>query len=303
MFQARGCGVAIITPQKDGEVDYQALTNVVNHVMVGGVDFIVALGTTGEAALLDPYETEKVLNHILEVVDGRISIVVGNLGGNNTKALINRMNMMDLSGFDGIMSSSPSYVKPNQEGIYRHYMKFADESPLPIIMYNVPGRTASNMAIETIVRLADNHPRFMAIKEASGDINFGLRLLKEKPDHLEFLSGDDPLTMSLCMMGASGGISVIANAFPYAFAEMIRAARSNNYVLAKDLNEKMMDIHPLLYREGNPTGIKSLMMQMGLCTKETRLPLVEATEALDQELIETIHTSGLLKINSGQQVL
>lgn len=297
MFQARGCGVAIITPFTNNEVDFKSLTSLVNHVIVGGVDFIVALGTTGEAALLNAYESEKVLNHLLTVVDGRVPIVVGNLGGNNTDHLVQRLSSMDLSAFDGIMSSSPSYVKPTQEGIYRHYMKMADVSPLPVIIYNVPGRTASNIEVNTVVRLADNHPRFMAIKEASGDMNFGLKLLKEKPDHLEVLSGDDPTTMSLCMMGASGGISVIANAFPYAFSEMIKAARSNNYAVAKSLNEQMMDIHPLLYSEGNPTGIKSLLHQMGLSSKDTRLPLIEASEELDNSLLATIQQSGILEVS------
>ena len=299
MFQARGCGVAIITPFKDGEIDYKSLTSLVNHIIIGGVDFIVVLGTTGEAALLDAYESEKVLNHVLTIVDNRVPIVVGNLGGNNTKVLVNRIKTMDLSAFDGIMSSSPSYVKPTQEGIYRHYMRMADASPLPVIIYNVPGRTASNIEIDTMVRLADNHPRFMAVKEASGDMNFGLKLLKEKPDHLDILSGDDPTTMSLCMMGASGGISVIANAFPYAFCEMIKAARSNNYAVAKSLNEQMMDIHPYLYSEGNPTGIKSLLNQMGLCSKETRLPLVEASESLDASLLEIVRNSGILEVSPG----
>lgn len=303
MFQSRGCGVAIITPFTNNEVDFKSLTSLVNHVIVGGVDFIVVLGTTGEAALLNAYESEKVLNHVLTVVDGRVPIVVGNLGGNNTSALIQRIEEMDLSAFDGVMSSSPSYVKPTQEGIYRHYMKMADVSPLPVIIYNVPGRTASNIEVDTIVRLADNHPRFMAIKEASGDVNFGLKLLKEKPDHLEVLSGDDPTTMSLCMMGASGGISVIANAFPYAFSEMIKAARSNKYAIAKSLNEQMMDIHPLLYREGNPAGIKSLLYQMGLSSKETRLPLIEASAELDQALLETVQHSGILEVSPGVKEL
>lgn len=303
MFQSRGCGVAIITPFTNNEVDFKSLTSLVNHVIVGGVDFIVVLGTTGEAALLNTYEAEKVLNHVLTVVDGRVPIVVGNLGGNNTSALIQRIEQMDLSAFDGVMSSSPSYVKPTQEGIYRHYMKMADVSPLPVIIYNVPGRTASTIEVDTIVRLADNHPRFMAIKEASGDVNFGLKLLKEKPDHLEVLSGDDPTTMSLCMMGASGGISVIANAFPYAFSEMIKAARSNKYAIAKSLNEQMMDIHPLLYREGNPAGIKSLLCQMGLSSKETRLPLIEASAELDQALLETIQQSGILQVSPGVKEL
>ena len=303
MFQSRGCGVAIITPFTNNEVDFKSLTSLVNHVIVGGVDFIVVLGTTGEAALLNAYEPEKVLNHVLTVVDGRVPIVVGNLGGNNTSALIQRIEQMDLSAFDGVMSSSPSYVKPTQEGIYRHYMKMADVSPLPVIIYNVPGRTASNIEVDTIVRLADNHPRFMAIKEASGDVNFGLKLLKEKPDHLEVLSGDDPTTMSLCMMGASGGISVIANAFPYAFSEMIKAARSNKYAIAKSLNEQMMDIHPLLYREGNPAGIKSLLCQMGLSSKEMRLPLIEASAELDQALLETVQHSGILEVSPGVKEL
>jgi 4-hydroxy-tetrahydrodipicolinate synthase len=303
MFQARGCGVAIITPFKDDEIDFKSLTSLVNHVIIGGVDFIVVLGTTGESALLTTYETEKVLNHVLTVVDNRVPIVVGNLGGNNTQALVSRIKQMDLSAFDGIMSSSPSYVKPTQEGIYRHYMKMADVSPVPVIIYNVPGRTASTVEVDTIIRLADNHPRFMAVKEASGDMNYGLKLLKEKPDHLDVLSGDDPTTMSLCMMGASGGISVIANAFPFAFSEMIKAARSNNYALAKSLNEQMMDIHPYLYSEGNPTGIKSLLYQMGLCSKETRLPLVAASDQLDKDLFEQVQSSGILEVSPGVKEL
>ena len=302
MFQARGCGVAIITPLKDNQVDFPALKAIIEHVIKGGVDFIVALGTTGEAALLSETEATQVLEFIIQTVNKRVSVVAGHFGGSSTGKLVQRLQQMKIEGLDGIMCSSPAYVRPTQEGIYQHYMELADHSPVPIIIYNIPSRTAVNIEIDTLVRLASNHPQFMAVKEATGDVNFGLTLLKEKPDHFEVLSGDDPTTMSMCMLGASGGISVIANAFPYVFAEMIKAARTNHYALAKSLNERLMDIHAPLYAEGNPTGIKALLNYLGYCTLETRLPLIQASTDLQQELIEVVHKSGILDLNPKQEL-
>lgn len=283
-----GTGVAIITPFQGHHIDYPALGRQIDHVINGGVNYIVSLGTTGEAVTLSKAECRAVFDYTIKKVNGRVPLVAGLFGSNYTEKLIAAIEEYDFTGFDAIMSSSPAYNKPPQEGIYQHYMALERVSPLPIIIYNVPGRTGSNVEPETILRLAHASKKFIAIKDASGDLTQGMQVLKNRPEDFLVLSGDDPTALSLIANGGDGVISVIANAFPSYFSSMIQAALNGDFKTAAKLNLDLLDIHPLLYVEGNPTGVKAAMEIKGLCTKDVRLPLVplsqEAYEALAVEL-------------------
>ena len=273
MNKFRGTGVALITPFKNGSIDFAALENITAHTIAGGVDFLVALGTTGEDATLTAAESLQVLQRIIKVNNGRVPIVAGMFGGNNTASLVHKIKEFDFTGVDAIMSSSPAYVKPNQEGIYQHYMALAAVSPVPIIMYNVPGRTASNISSETTIRLANASKKFIAIKDASGSIEQGTKTIKDKPAHFLMLSGDDENALALVGCGSDGVISVIANAYPAEFSGMIRSALNGDYKKAQQLNHLLLDVHHYLYVEGNPVGIKAAMHVLGFCSSEVRLPL------------------------------
>ena len=274
----RGTGVAIITPFKDQELDLEALTDVVNYVINGGVDYIVALGSTGETATLNWEEARIVLSHVIEVNKGRVPIVAGNFAGNNTLEICRRIKGFDFSGIDALLVSSPAYVKPSQEGIYRHFMALQEASPLPIILYNVPGRTRSNMEWTTTVRLANASPKFIGIKEASGDLIQATRIIKNRPDNFFVTSGDDEVAMPMVACGGEGVISVMANAFPREFSQMISAALDYDFNTAQKINMDLYDLHKWLYIEGNPVGIKSAMQILGLCKNEVRLPLHPLSE-------------------------
>ncbi len=274
MLDLSGTGVALVTPFKKNEIDFDSLAQLIHYVIDGGVDYIVSLGTTGEAITLSAEECIEVLQFTRTIVQERVPIVAGHFGGNFTEKLYDRIAHYDLTGISAIMSSSPAYSKPAQEGIFRHYLRIADASPLPIIIYNVPGRTGSNVSPHTIVRLANANPKFVAVKEASGDVAQVMQILKNKPAHFQVISGDDVLTLPLIACGAVGVISVIANAWPYTFSSMVSAARAGNYLQARQLNDALLDIHPWLYIEGNPAGIKTALHLKGLCSNEMRIPLV-----------------------------
>jgi len=268
-----GTGVALVTPFRAGEIDRDGLTDMVEHVLDGGVSFIVALGTTGEANTLNPDERQLVLDTIKKAANGRVPLVAGCFGGNNTRQLCASFEKFDLQGFSAVMSHAPSYNKPPQEGLYQHYMDVAEASPLPIILYNVPGRTASNIEAETIVRLAEASPKFIAVKEASGDLVQAMHIAKNKPDSLALLSGDDPLTLPMLACGAKGVISVVANAYPETFSGMVRAALQGDWHKARERHFSLLDLYPWLFVDGNPAGVKAALETMGLCSKEVRLPL------------------------------
>ncbi len=282
----RGTGVALITPfDAEGDVDYEALGKVIEHVVQqDGVDYIVSLGTTGEAIPLSSAECRAVLDFTKKAVNGRVPLVIGFFGGNNTLSLVEKIKNYDVSGFDAIMSSSPAYNKPTQEGIYQHYMKVAEASPLPIIIYNVPSRTSSNVEAETILRLANDSSKFIAVKEASGNIAQAMHIMKYRPKHFLVLSGDDPLTLPLIGAGADGVISVIANAFPVEFSSMTRAALAGDFAAARILNNQLLDLHKWLYVDGNPCGIKAVMEILHICDATVRLPLVKVSDAVNQRL-------------------
>lgn len=274
-----GTGVALVTPFSNHDVDYPALKKIINFVIKGGVDYIVSLGTTGEAITLSSEECRQVFDFTIKTVDGRVPLVAGLFGHNFTEKLVKGIKNYNLDGFDAIMSSSPAYSKPPQEGIYQHYMKIAEASPTPIIIYNVPGRTSSNVLAETTLRLAESSKKFVAVKEASGDLVQASQIIKYRPEHFLVISGDDPLAVPLLACGGHGVISVIANLFPNRFSTMIRAALDGNFDLAHRIHLDLLDVHPWLYKEGNPVGIKAAMEIIGKCSKEVRIPLVSLTDS------------------------
>jgi 4-hydroxy-tetrahydrodipicolinate synthase len=285
-----GSGVALVTPfERDDSIDYAALENLINFVIDGGVDFIVSLGTTGEAITLSAEECRAVFDFTIEKVNNRVPIVAGLFGGNYTQKIVKALGRYNFEGFSAIMSSSPAYSKPSQEGIFRHYMAIEEASPLPIIIYNVPGRTSSNVEAATTLRLAKASEKFIAVKEASGDILQAISILKDKPAHFQVWSGEDPITMPMLALGATGAISVIANAFPHQFSEMVRATMAGNLAEARKWNNQLHDIHPYLYAEGNPPGIKAALNILGLCTPGLRIPLTPVTKELYHQLKEEMH--------------
>ena len=254
-----GTGVAIITPFKDNEVDYPSLANIIDHVINGGVNYIVALGSTGETATLNEAEARDILDFCIKHINNRVPLVAGNFGGNDTKELVKKIKDYNFDGVAAILSSSPAYIKPSQEGIYRHYMALAEVSPVPIIIYNVPGRTRSNIEWETTVRLAEASKNFVGIKEASGDLIQTTRIIKNKPDHFIVTSGDDEVALAMTAVGGDGVISVMANALPKAFSQMINFALDQDYYAARSLNFKTYDLHKWLYVEGNPVWVSVQM--------------------------------------------
>jgi len=280
-----GTGVALITPfQPDNTVDYHALGNIIDYVIDGGVDYIVCLGTTGEAITLSSEECREILDFTLRHVDGRVEIVAGFFGGNYTDKLEAFIKNYNFDGVAGIMSSSPAYSKPPQSGIYEHFMRVADASQLPVIIYNVPGRTSSNVLPETVLKLSESHENFAAVKEASGKLEQSVEILKHCHENFGVLSGDDPITAAIIALGGHGGISVIANALPTHFSGMVNAALASDFPRARKLNFDILDIHPLLYVEGNPIGIKAAVSMLGLCRNHLRVPLMPLSEPNREKL-------------------
>lgn len=283
----KGVGVALITPFKSYDVDYDALGRMVDYVIEGGVDYIVALGSTAETATLSLEERDRVLRYIVDRTAGRVPIVVG-MGGNDTKALVDQLRTFNLADTVAILSVVPYYNKPSQEGIYRHFMAVAEASPVPVIIYNVPGRTGINMSAETTLRLAHASEKIVAIKEACGNIEQMQKIVDGRPEGFLVLSGDDGLTVELVKRGGEGVISVAANTFPEKFCGCVHRAMAGNIAEAEAEIAEMEESINLLFKEGNPVGAKAMTAAMGLTTAEVRLPLVEATDALTQEIKSAI---------------
>ncbi len=273
----KGTGVAIITPLKNNAIDFEALTNIIEYQLQGGIDFLVSLGTTGEAITLSPDECKAVLKHSINIVNKRVPIVAGMFGSNNTAALCRMIMDFDFTGVDAILSSSPAYVKPTQEGIFAHYAAIEEVCPVPIILYNVPGRTASNINAPTLIKLARHSKKFIAVKDASGDMEQALYLIENKPDHFLALSGDDPSAFHFITSGGDGIISVIGNAYPHEWSSMVNNIFAGNTELAKTINNRLNPVHKWLYIEGNPTGIKGAMEHLGFSQRDVRLPLLPMT--------------------------
>lgn len=270
----KGLGVALITPfTKNGEVDYSSLKRLVEYQIQNGADFLCILATTSEAPCLSKEEKQKIKDLIVEINSKRIPLLMG-CGGNNTKAVIEDLQTLDLIGIDGVLSVCPYYNKPSQEGLYRHFMAISEASPLPVVLYNVPGRTGVNLKPETTVRLANDSKNIVAVKEASGSLEQVDEIIKNKPADFDVLSGDDALTFSMVASGAAGAISVIGNALPKEFSRMIRLEFKGEYEPARKIHHSFTELYSLLFVDGNPAGVKALLHEMGFIENVLRLPLV-----------------------------
>jgi len=272
--------VAIVTPFKnDSSIDFAALGRMVNHVIGGGVNYIVIMGTTGESATLTKDEKKAIISYVVEVTDNRVPLVVG-IGGNNTQEVINCVRHTNLNGIEGILSVAPYYNKPNQRGLFQHFKAIATSSPIPVIIYNVPGRTCSNISSDTCIELATECENIVAVKEASGDIAQIMRIIRNKPDNFSVISGDDMMTIPIIAAGGSGVISVLANAFPAATSELVSNALKSNYKTARDIQLRYLEMTELLFIDGNPAGVKAMLNIMNLCQNNLRLPLVPVSRTV-----------------------
>jgi 4-hydroxy-tetrahydrodipicolinate synthase len=280
MKKFKGTGVAIVTPFKnDSSIDFAALERIINHLINGGVNYIILMGTTGESVTLNKDEKRALISYVVEITDNRIPLVVG-IGGNNTQEVIDCVRHSDLTGVDGILSVAPYYNKPGQRGIFQHFKSIATCSPIPVILYNVPGRTCINITSETCLELAHECENIVAIKEASGDIAQIMRIIKGKPDNFSVISGDDMMTIPIIAAGGSGVISVLANAFPSQCSELVNQSLKNNFKSAREIQFRFMEIIELLFIEGNPSGVKAMMNIMNLCQNNLRLPLVPVSRPI-----------------------
>ncbi|MDQ3289914.1 MAG: 4-hydroxy-tetrahydrodipicolinate synthase [Bacteroidota bacterium] len=283
MKSLRGTGVALITPfTQDLAVDFDSLKKLLHFTIQGGVDYLVVNGTTAESPTTTDAEKEQILAFVRDFTGGKLPIVYG-IGGNYTQSLLETIKNTDFTGVAAILSVSPYYNKPSQQGLYHHYVHIADTCPVPVILYNVPGRTASNITAETTLKLA-KHPNIIGIKEASGNIEQCLHIAKHKPTDFMLISGDDLLTVPMISFGAEGVISVLANAFPEKFSQMVKLALANNFPEASKLLLDFIDINPLMYEESNPVGIKAILEMLGIAHPHVRLPLVDASLALKSKL-------------------
>jgi 4-hydroxy-tetrahydrodipicolinate synthase len=279
-----GTGVALVTPfKKDFSVDVEALTKIVNYVIDGGVEYLVVLGTTAETATLSNDEKELVIATIVQANAGRLPLVLG-VGGNNTLKVVEELKTRDFSNFSAILSVSPYYNKPTQEGIYQHFKAVAEASPIPVIVYNVPGRTASNMLPTTVIRLAKDFKNIIGIKEAAGDIVQAMKLIQNKPEGFLVISGDDMITLPMVLAGGAGVISVIGEGFPKEFSEMVRLGLQRKVDEAYQLHYLLADSIDMIFEQGNPGGIKEVFKSLGLSDNTVRLPLVNVNEDLASRL-------------------
>ncbi len=280
----KGIGVALVTPfTSDGSVDTQALRRLVEKQVKSGVDFLCVLGTTAETPCLSTEDKKIVMQTVRETVDSKFPLLLG-CGGNNTAVVVDYLKNGDLTGFDGVLIVCPYYNKPSQEGLYQHFSAIAEASPLPVVLYNVPGRTGVNLLPDTTLRLANAHKNVVAIKEASGNIEQITRIIEAAPEGFDVLSGDDGITYELINKGAAGVISVIGNAFPAEFGTMVHAALKGDNVIAERINEKLQTFYTLIMADGNPAGIKALLSIRGEIGPQLRLPLVPVTEATHKKL-------------------
>jgi 4-hydroxy-tetrahydrodipicolinate synthase len=284
MKKFRGTGVAIVTPFKnDSSIDLASLGKVINHVINGGVNYIVSLGTTGEAVTLSKDEKYAIVSYTLEVVNKRVPVVVG-IGGNNTKELIGCIREYDLSEIDAILSVSPYYNKPNQRGIYQHYKAIAASSPVPVILYNVPSRTGANMTAETCLQLATDCENIIGVKEASSDMLQTMKILRDKPEDFLLICGDDLNALPVISSGGAGLISVLANAYPAQWSDMVSNALRTNQKAARDIQYKFIELIELLFLDGSPAGVKAMLSNMDLCHNNVRLPLVPVSRSVQARI-------------------
>lgn len=287
----RGTGIAIITPfNPNGDIDWNSFRKLINFWIDGGVEYLVVLGTTGESPTVHGEEKQQVFSFVNEVTSGRIPLVAG-IGGNDTHEVLHGFETFDLNGYDAILSVSPAYSKPNQEGIFQHYKILNARTPLPIIMYNVPGRTGQNVTADTQVRIAHECKNIFGTKEASGDFSQIMQIIKNKPKDFMVISGDDLITLPMIACGAVGLISVIANAYPKEYSEMVRLCLAGRFNEALSLHYRYSDIITSMFTEGSPSGVKAYLAEMGLCTNSVRLPVWPVSEKhLDKirQLMKTV---------------
>ena len=283
-MEITGLGVAMITPfDINGNIDFDKIPIIVDNIVSGSANYIVVLGTTGEASLLTTEEKNQLIKVIIKANNNRLPLVLG-IGGNNTDLVIKEIKRTDLDDFSAILSVSPYYVKPTQKGIIKHYSLISKESPVPVILYNVPSRTGSIIEIKTFLEIIDQNDNILGIKEASGNLSFAQDLIRSVPNNIQVICGDDECTLPLILSGGSGAISVIANAFPDKISKMISFAMSENVSRAYDIHFELLDLVKLLFLEGNPTGIKELMSQLSFCSNILRLPLLSASNELSDKI-------------------
>jgi 4-hydroxy-tetrahydrodipicolinate synthase len=284
----QGTGVALVTPfHKYGAIDFSSIEKIIEHTITNGADYIVALGTTGEAPTLSKDEKHAVADYIIDTVNGRLPIVKG-IGGNNTQEVVNCIKSSSFDGIDAILSVCPYYNKPQQKGIYYHYKTIASISPVPVILYNVPGRTGANMSAETTLQLAHGFKNIIAVKEASGDLIQIMNILRNKPDDFMVISGDDALTLPMMALGAEGVISVVANAFPAEFSAMVKLCLNGKFEEAKQIHFQLIDIINALFEDGSPGGIKAALQILDLCENNLRLPVVKVNKSIYLQLSNLI---------------
>jgi len=295
ILKLKGTGVAIVTPfHKYGTIDFNSLKKLIEHLITNNVNYLVVMGTTGESVVLSKDEKNALINFVVEEVDKRVPIVLG-IGGNYTQLVKDTILSTNLEGIDAILSVSPYYNKPQQKGIYLHYKEIAGVSPLPIILYNVPGRTNSNISAETTLEIAKNFDNIIGIKEASGDLNQIMKIIKNKPKGFLVISGDDILTLPIMAIGGDGVISVTANAFPKEYSEMVSLCLRKNIRQALELHYKLFDFTNEIFADGSPSGIKAALEILGICSNNLRLPLVKVNKSIQLKLQE--HISKLKKEN------
>jgi len=292
----RGLGVALVTPfRSNGQIDYAGLEKLIEHQISGGVDYVVSMGTTGESVTLTSAEKKELLAQTIGFVRNRVPVVLG-VGGNNTVEVVDMLASFDMDGVDAILSVSPYYNKPTQEGIYQHYKAIAQMALRPIILYNVPGRTGSNMAPETTLRLARDFNNIIAIKEASANLDQMGRILKHKPKDFMLISGDDALTLPIIAMGGGGVISVVGNALPQEFSTLVHAALKGDLDTARREHLRLIEVIDLLFVEGNPGGIKEALKILGICGDTLRLPLVNVGEGTARKLYQALADAEVVKL-------
>jgi 4-hydroxy-tetrahydrodipicolinate synthase len=280
MKKFKGTGVAIVTPFKnDSSIDFAACGRVINHVITGGVNYIVVMGTTGESPTLTKDEKKALVSYVVEVIDGRVPLVVG-IGGNNTQDVINSVRQANFKGVDGILSVAPYYNKPNQKGLFQHFKAIATCSPIPVILYNIPGRTNVNLTSETCLELAHECENIAGVKESSGDMTQIMKIIKGKPENFNVISGDDMMTLPIVAAGGSGVISVLANAFPSQCSEFVNHALKGNFKSAREIQFRLIELTELCFVEGNPSGIKAMLNVLNICQNNLRLPLVTVSRTI-----------------------
>ena len=294
LSQLTGTGAAIVTPfNKYQEVDYTALGNLIDFIINGGVEYLVTLGTTGETPVLTTAEKTEIIQFTYAHVSNRVPVVVG-IGGNDTLAVVNELRWLPLDHATAVLSASPYYNKPNQNGLYEHYKTLSEVSKLPIILYNVPGRTSVNLLPDTVSKIAFDCRNIIGIKEASGNVEQVMSVIQQTPKEFMVISGDDALTLPLIASGADGVISVVGNAFPKEFSEMVHLSLEGKIEEARAIHYRLLDIIHLLFKEGNPTGVKEVLAQLDVCENYLRLPLVEASDNLSDQLRREMIDQGFL---------